>query len=144
MGIRRAYREDADRIAELLLAAREESPLYRELPLHEKRTRAMLDVMLGNPRGAVFVDDNFDSIVIGDITPDWLSAGYTAVIHLAYARPEKDGLRALRAFKKWAKSWPQVDKLYISTSFGDRQDTTDRVLKALGFEVLGTQYMGVL
>jgi hypothetical protein len=132
-------------IEDLLKLARVESPYYSNKPIAELRTKAVLHNIMSNPKGIVLVDDEFKSILVGEISPDWLTTGWTASIRLVYSRPGNNGLDIIKTFIKWAKGWPQVDKLYISTSFGgDRAVTAERIFKRLGLEPIGPQFIGDL
>lgn len=130
--IRAATQHDVDDVIALLKSAREESPRYRDFGYNELRTRAILSNMLSNPKAIILVDDWFRGVLVGDISPDWLTDGWTATIHLVYAKPGYNGIRLIKEFKRWAKEWPQVDKLYVSTSFGGyRAETAEKLFEKM-------------
>ena len=143
--IRMAEESDVQAICDLLKVAREESPFYSRFGYNELRTAAILTNFIHNPKAIIFVDDDVDCVVVGEIIPDWLTDGFTASIHLAYAKPGVNGLKAINAFKTWATGWPQVNKIFISSSFGgERADAAGKLFERMGYDRLGSQYMGEL
>lgn len=145
MTIRHAEIEDHEALAELLIEARGESANYNRTPYSEARGNAFIHNFLRNPKGAVFVDDGVDMVLFAEVTPDWITTGFTATAYLIYARPGHNGLKLVKHFKNWAKNYPGVDKICVETSYtGERAESANRLFQRLGFELVGHKFVELI
>ena len=148
MGIRRASLADLEGVFELLVEAHTESDNYSRLPYNKVRVMAAFKGWLQNPKVLFIVSeglDGIDGVIIGEVTTAWFHDGMMAITHAIYARPGTAGLRLVKEFLAWARSWKAVRKIQISVSFaGERGERSSKLFERLGLNRVGFEFTEVL
>jgi GNAT superfamily N-acetyltransferase len=109
--VRIAMRKDAETIEAMMRAAHQESPIYRAMPIDDRRLSGYIASVIRSKDHAVFLYESaagIDGLYIGMLVQQFFTLEVTAMDILFYVRPERRGTRAAvqlwRAFRRWAEA----------------------------------------
>jgi GNAT superfamily N-acetyltransferase len=109
--IRRARPEDAATIEALIRTVAAESPVYREMPIDDRKLKSFIAMAIRSHEHAVLLHEGatgIDGLFIGVLVQQFFTVEFTAMDILFYVRPERRGSRAAvrlwRAYKDWAQA----------------------------------------
>ena len=141
--IRQATQEDFDPLCDLLRKAHEEKSNYSETPYNEDIAKHSIRTFMEHPGAVVLLleRDGIQGVFAGVINPEWWHMGKTAIQLFWYVVPEHrgSGWMLVRAFERWARKQPGVDRVMCGNSFSD-DDRVDKLFLKLGYEKFNTNY----
>jgi GNAT superfamily N-acetyltransferase len=108
-GVRRARPDDAGAIEAMMRAAHAESPIYRAMPIDDRKLKGYIADVIHSKDHAVLLHEGaagIDGLYIGMLVQQFFTLEVTAMDILFYVRPQRRGTRAAvrlwRAFEQWA------------------------------------------
>ena len=140
--IRQARIADMDALMELAREAKEESPVYRDIPLDEpkvRRTGAMMISSALHWAGVIETNGKVEGALLGHTATLFFSSKKQASDFFFYVRePARGHAPALiRAFFTWAAERPGVGMIGLSNSFGVEIERTESLYSAMGLRRIG-------
>ncbi len=146
--VRHATPEDAAVIDTMLRAMGRESPIYRAMPIDDRKLADYIAKAIRGNDHAVLLHDGpagIDGIYIGMLVQQFFTFETTAMDVLFYVRPERRGSRAavrlFRAFKAWAKS-SGAKSIQVGTMTGIDPARTAKFYRGMGLNEIGGVYHG--
>ena len=146
--VRMARSEDADAVIELGRWQHGES-VHRDLPYDAARLKSLWDrVLSGKSGGCVLVAEGADGApcgyLYGSVAPHFFSPAVAATVQAWYVVPERRGtlagVKLLHAFRRWSRA-NGVARLYVNIAGGVDMQRSDRLLRKLGFQCAGGNYV---
>jgi GNAT superfamily N-acetyltransferase len=146
--VRHATPEDAALIDAMLRAMGRESPIYRAMPIDDRKLADYIAKVIGSGEHAVLLHEGpsgIDGIYIGMLVQQFFTFEITAMDVLFYVRPERRGSRAavrlFRAFKAWAKS-SGAKAIQVGTMTGIDPARAAKFYRGMGLDEIGGVYHG--
>lgn len=147
-GVRHATPADAAVIETMLRAMAQESPVYRVMPIDDRKLADYIAKVIRSSDHAVLLHESpagIDGIYIGMLVQQFFTFEITAMDILFYVRPERRGSRAavrlFRAFKAWAKS-SGAKAIQVGTMTGIDPARTAKFYRGMGLNEIGGIYHG--
>jgi GNAT superfamily N-acetyltransferase len=145
---RHATPQDSAVIDTMLRAMAEESPIYRAMPIDDRKLADYIAKAIHGSDHAVLLHEGpagIDGIYIGMLVQQFFTFETTAMDVLFYVRPERRGSRAavrlFRAFKAWAKS-SGAKSIQAGTMTGIDPARTAKFYRGMGLNEIGGVYHG--
>lgn len=146
--VRRATPGDASIIDTMLRAMAQESPVYRVMPIDDRKLADYIAKVIRSNEHAVLLHEGpagIDGIYIGMLVQQFFTFETTAMDVLFYVRPERRGSRAavrlFRAFKAWAKA-SGARAIQVGTMTGIDPTRTAKFYRGMGLDEIGGVYHG--
>jgi GNAT superfamily N-acetyltransferase len=146
--VRHATPEDSAVIDTLLRAMGRESPIFRAMPIDDRKLADYIGKTIRSNEHAVLLHEGpsgIDGIYIGMLVQQFFTFEFTAMDVLFYVRPERRGSRAavrlFRAFKAWAKS-SDAKTIQVGTMTGIDPARTAKFYRGMGLNEIGGVYHG--
>jgi GNAT superfamily N-acetyltransferase len=146
--VRHATPADAAVIDTMLRAMGRESPIYRTMPIDDRKLADYIAKTIRSSDHAVLLHESsagIDGIYIGMLVQQFFTFETTAMDVLFYVRPERRGSRAavrlFRAFKAWAKS-SGAKAIQVGTMTGIDPARTSKFYRGMGLNEIGGVYHG--
>lgn len=146
--VRHATPADAAVIDTMLRAMGRESPIYRAMPIDDRKLADYIAKVIRSSDHAVLLHESaagIDGIYIGMLVQQFFTFETTAMDVLFYVRPERRGSRAavrlFRAFKAWAKS-SGAKAIQVGTMTGIDPARTSKFYRGMGLNEIGGVYHG--
>ncbi len=146
--VRRATPEDAAVIDTMLRAMAQESPIYRVMPIDDRKLADYIAKAIRSSDHAVLLHESaagIDGVYIGMLVQQFFTFETTAMDVLFYVRPERRGSRAavrlFRAFKAWAKA-SGAKSIQVGTMTGIDPARTAKFYRGMGLSEIGGIYHG--
>jgi GNAT superfamily N-acetyltransferase len=146
--VRRATPQDAAVVDAMLRAMARESPIYRAMPIDDRKLAGYIAKAIGSSDHAVLLHEGpsgLDGIYIGMLVQQFFTFEITAMDVLFYVRPARRGSRAavrlFRAFKAWAKS-SGAKAIQTGTMTGIDPARTAKFYRGMGLNEIGGVYHG--
>ena len=146
--VRRATPADTPVIDTLLRAMGRESPIYRTMPIDDRKLADYIAKAIRSGDHAVLLHESsagIDGIYIGMLVQQFFTFEITAMDVLFYVRPERRGSRAavrlFRAFKAWAKA-RGAKAIQVGTMTGIDPARTAKFYRGMGLNEIGGVYHG--
>jgi len=146
--VRHATPADADVIDAMLRAMGRESPIYRAMPIDDRKLADYVARVIRGSDHAVLLHEGpagIDGIFIGMLVQQFFTFETSAMDVLFYVRPERRGSRAavrlFRAFKAWAKS-SGAKTIQVGTMTGIDPARTAKFYRGMGLNEIGGVYHG--
>jgi GNAT superfamily N-acetyltransferase len=146
--VRHAAPEDAAGIDTLLRAMGRESPIFRAMPIDDRKLADYIAKVIRSSDHAVLLHEGpagIDGIYIGMLVQQFFTFEITAMDVLFYVRPERRGSRAavrlFRAFKAWAKA-SGAKAIQVGTMTGIDPARTSKFYRGMGLNEIGGIYHG--
>jgi GNAT superfamily N-acetyltransferase len=147
-GVRRATAADAAMIDSMLRDLGRESPIYRLMPIDDRKLTDYIAKVIRGSDHAVLLHEGtsgIDGIYIGMLVQQFFTFEITAMDVLFYVRPERRGSRAavrlFRAFKTWARS-SGAKAIQVGTMNGIAPARTAKFYRGMGLTEIGGVYHG--
>lgn len=147
-GVRPARPADAAVIDAMLRAMAQESPVYRAMPIDDRKLAGYIAKVIRSNDHAVVLHQGpsgIDGIFIGMLVQQFFTFETTAMDVLFYVRPERRGSRAavrlFRAFKAWARS-SGAKAIQVGTMTGIDPSRTAKFYRGMGLNEIGGVYHG--
>jgi GNAT superfamily N-acetyltransferase len=147
-GVRHATPADAAVIDTLLRAMAQESPVYRVMPIDDRKLADYIAKAIRGSDHAVLLHEGpagIDGIYIGMLVQQFFTFETTAMDVLFYVRPGRRGSRAavrlFRAFKAWARS-SGARAIQAGTMTGIDPARTAKFYRGMGLNEIGGVYHG--
>jgi GNAT superfamily N-acetyltransferase len=146
--VRHATPADAAVIDAMLRAMGRESPIYRAMPIDDRKLADYIARVIRGSDHAVLLHEGpagIDGIFIGMLVQQFFTFETSAMDVLFYVRPERRGSRAavrlFRAFKAWAKS-SDAKTIQVGTMTGIDPARTAKFYRGMGLNEIGGVYHG--
>jgi GNAT superfamily N-acetyltransferase len=146
--VRHATPEDAAVIDTLLRAMHQESPIFRVMPIDDRKLADYIAKITASGDHAVLLHEGtagIDGIYIGMLVQQFFTFEITAMDILFYVRPERRGSRAavrlFRAFKAWAKA-SGAKAIQVGTMTGIDPARSAKFYRGMGLNEIGGIYHG--
>jgi GNAT superfamily N-acetyltransferase len=146
--VRHATPEDTAVIDTLLRAMGRESPIFRTMPIDDRKLVDYIGKVIRSNEHAVLLHEGpagIDGIYIGMLVQQFFTFEITAMDILFYVRPERRGSRAavrlFRAFKAWARS-SGAKSIQVGTMTGIDPARTAKFYRGMGLNEIGGVYHG--
>jgi GNAT superfamily N-acetyltransferase len=146
--VRHATPEDTAVIDTMLRAMGRESPIYRTMPIDDRKLADYIGKVIRSSDHAVLLHESaagIDGVYIGMLVQQFFTFETTAMDVLFYVRPERRGSRAavrlFRAFKAWARS-SGAKSIQVGTMTGIDPARTSKFYRGMGLREIGGIYHG--
>jgi GNAT superfamily N-acetyltransferase len=146
--VRHATPADAAVIDAMLRAMGRESPIYRAMPIDDRKLADYIARVIRGSDHAVLLHEGpagIDGIFIGMLVQQFFTFETSAMDVLFYVRPERRGSRAavrlFRALKAWAKS-SDAKTIQVGTMTGIDPARTAKFYRGMGLNEIGGVYHG--
>jgi GNAT superfamily N-acetyltransferase len=146
--VRHATPEDTAVIDTMLRAMGRESPIYRAMPVADRKLADYIAKVILSSEHIVLLHEGpagIDGIYIGMLVQQFFTFEITAMDVLFYVRPERRGSRAavrlFRAFKAWARS-SGAKCIQVGTMTGIDPARTAKFYRGMGLHEIGGVYHG--
>jgi len=146
--VRHATPADTAVIDTLLRAMGRESPIFRAMPIDDRKLADYITKTIRSSDHAVLLHESsagIDGIYIGMLVQQFFTFETTAMDVLFYVRPERRGSRAavrlFRAFKAWAKA-SGAKSIQVGTMTGIDPARTSKFYRGMGLNEIGGVYHG--
>lgn len=121
---------------------------FADLPFDAEIVRKSIERGLAEPKRHCLLQAEFGGETVGMLygvaNRHYYSAAIGATIMSYYVVPERRGttaaIKLLHGFRRWARQRGAV-RLYVGVTSGMAIERTDRLLRRLGFQVMGGNYM---
>lgn len=137
MSVRRATADDIGHMVDL--GARFNAQAKTIIPYDRDATAHFLNGLVGSPQAGVFVSES--GIIGGVLSPAYCNPSWVMAVELFWWASDRQGLRLLGAFEKWAKDMGAQE---VRMTTLQAIDGPERILKRRGYAPAEISYQKVI